>query len=886
MLLGIAGIRIMELSPVAKHFSFQRGIKIKKPSQTLTPLMQQYWDVKSKYPGVILFFRLGDFYEMFGDDAIKVAPVLEIVLTQRTSTPMCGVPYHSVNAYIKKLIVKGFKVAICEQLEESGATKGIVKRGVTKVITPGTILEDTLLESKENNFLMSIIFDETTMSAAFATADISTGEFFTAETTLKSIETEISKYNPGELIVSADNIQHDQIANFIAAIKIPVSDINNSFFDFNNSQKIIAGLFDDNATKKFGLNKKEIVCACGALLSYIKEMQPQSVSIFSDIKYIRNSDFMYLDNVAIKNLELLNSMSNGKAINSLLSVIDSTKTSMGARAVRQWLIKPLLDISKIVNRQNIVKFFIENSTIRKDIIEKFKTISDIERIIARVSSGVANPKDLAALKYSLETINDISKIIKSAKGLNFNIPENVQVIDKISSHLFDEPSVSLKDGNVIKNGVNAELDDLRKITTDAKTYISSLETKERTSAGINNLKIGYTSVFGYYIEISKSNVALAPKHYVRRQTVATGERYITKELEALEEKILSAQEKTLRLESTIFNTLRYEIASFTTDILKTSQIIAEIDIFCGFAVNALEYNYVCPSMSNGKELHISDGRHPVVERILKTGEFTANDITFDENSRIIILTGPNMAGKSTYLRQTALIVIMAQIGSFVPASVAKIGLVDRIFTRIGAGDNLAGGESTFMVEMSETANILNQYTEKSLIILDEVGRGTSTYDGMSIAWAIIEFFADVKRKANAGAKILFATHYFELTGLFETLKSVVNYSVDVKEWNDDVIFLHKIVEGSADKSYGIYVAKIAGIPNQVIERAYKILNQLEINRIDTSNHDASRQMNFFLKPKVEYQEPQILTDLKNVDINKLSPIDALNLIHEWKDKYK
>ena len=847
--------------------------------------MQQYWDIKFKYPGVILFFRLGDFYELFGDDAIKAAPVLEVVLTQRTGAHMCGVPYHSVNTYIRKLITKGFKVAICEQLEESGVAKGIVRRGVTKVITPGTILEDTLLESKENNFLMSIIFDEMTMSTAFAVADISTGEFFTAETTLKSIETEISKYNPGELIVSADNIQHARIADFITTIKIPVSDINNSFFDFDNAQKIIAELFDDNATKKFGLYKKEIVCACGSLLSYIKEMQPQSVGIFSDVKYIRSSDFMYLDNGAIKNLELLNSMSNGKTANSLLSIMDSTKTSMGARTVRQWLIKPLLDISKIVNRQNIVKFFIENSAIRKDIREKFKTISDIERIIARVSSGVVNPKDLVALKCSLETINDISKIIKSADGLNLSIPENVQVIDKISSHLFDEPPVSLKDGNVIKNGVNAELDDLRKISTDAKAYISSLETKERTSVGINNLKVGYTSVFGYYIEISKSNVALAPKHYVRKQTVATGERYITEELKALEEKILSAQEKTLRLESDIFNTLRHEIASFTTDILRTSQIIAELDIFCGFAVNALEYNYVCPSISDGKELYIRDGRHPVVERILKSGEFTANDIAFDENSRIMILTGPNMAGKSTYLRQTALIVIMAQIGSFVPASTAEIGLVDRIFTRIGAGDNLAGGESTFMVEMSETANILNQYTEKSLIILDEVGRGTSTYDGMSIAWAIIEFFADVKRKTNAGAKILFATHYFELTGLSETLKGIVNYSVDVKEWNGDVMFLHKIVKGSADKSYGIHVAKIAGVPNQVIERAYKILNQLEVNRIDT-NHDTSKQMNFFLKPEAEYQEPQILTNLKNIDINKLSPIGALNLIHEWKDKYK
>ncbi|GHT08282.1 DNA mismatch repair protein MutS [Endomicrobiia bacterium] len=845
--------------------------------------MKQYWNIKAKYSGMVLFFRLGDFYEMFGDDAVKAAPVLEVVLTRRVGIPMCGVPYHSVNSYIRKLITKGFKVAICEQLEESGTTKGIVKRGVTKVLTPGTILEDTLLESKENNFLMSVIFDDTAASATFAAADISTGEFFVSETTLKSIEAEVLKYNPGELIISAGSMQNKHISDFTAKLKVTVSDIDNSFFDIEKAQNITAELFGGNAVKKFGLNKKEIVCACGALLAYIKEMQPQSVSIFSEIKYIRNSDFMYLDTAAVKNLELLNSMTSGKTENSLLSVMDSTKTPMGARTIRQWLIKPLLDISKIKNRQNIVRFFIKNPNVRKEIVEKLKTVSDIERITARVSSGSANPKDLTALKNSLKTINNISEIIKSAEGLGFNIPENAQITNKISSYLSDEPPVSVKDGNVIKNGVAAELDELRKISTDTKAYISNLEAKERATSGINNLKIGYTSVFGYYIEISKSNAASAPKHYVRKQTVTAGERYITEELKILEEKILSAQEKTLRLENSLFNNLVQEISVFTADILKTSQIISEIDIFCGFAENATEYNYVCPKISEGRELSIKDGRHPVVERILKNGEFTANDIAFDENSKIMILTGPNMSGKSTYLRQTALIVIMAQIGSFVPSQSAEIGLVDKIFTRIGAGDNLAGGESTFMVEMSETANIMNQYTQRSLIILDEVGRGTSTYDGMSIAWAIIEFFADDKRKANTGAKILFATHYFELTGLSETLKGVVNYSVDIKEWNGDVIFLHKIVKGSADKSYGIYVAKIAGMPHQVIERAYEILSRLEKNSVEYSKRDESPQIEFFSDSG---GEPQILTELKNIDIDSLSPIEAFNIMHNWKNKYK
>ncbi|MCL2390708.1 MAG: DNA mismatch repair protein MutS [Endomicrobia bacterium] len=841
--------------------------------------MAQYWNIKAKYSGMVLFFRLGDFYEMFGDDAVKAAPVLEVVLTQRTGMPMCGVPYHSVGAYIRKLINKGFKVAVCEQLEEPGATKGIVKRGVTKVITPGTVLEDLLLDSKENNFLMSVIFDETSMSAAYAAADISTGDFFTAQTDIKSIEAEISKYNPGEIIFSSKNMQNLRMSDFVSKLKTPFSEVGEDFFDFENAKNIIAEVFKERA-KAFGLDKKEIISACGAVLSYVKENQPLSLGIFSSINYIKNSDFAQLDATAVRTLELLNSMTTGKTENSLLDVLDSTKTPMGARALRQWLVKPLMDVKKIENRHNAVRYFIENGFTRKEISEKMKSVSDIERIIARISSATATPRDIVALKNSLITINEISEIIKKEEGLSLEIPQNAVVIEKITSFVTDEPPATLKDGNVIKSGVNAGLDELRKISTDAKTYISDLEAKERQESKINNLKIGYTSVFGYYIEISKSNIHLAPKHYIRKQTVANGERYITDELKTLEEKILSAQEKILRLESDIFNSLRQELSLFTSDILKTSQIISEIDIFCGFASNALEYNYSCPEINDGNDLYIEEGRHPVIERILKEGEFVANDVSFDENSRITILTGPNMSGKSTYLRQTALIVIMAQTGSFVPAKSARIGVVDKIFTRIGAGDNLAGGESTFMVEMVETANILNQYTKKSLIILDEVGRGTSTYDGMSIAWSIIEYFADERRAANKGAKILFATHYFELTGLAQSFKGIKNFSVSVKEWNGNVVFLHKIVEGSADKSYGIHVAKIAGIPHQVIEKAYKILKNLEANQIEPSKCGEVPQMEFFAST-----EPQIMVELRNVEPDTLSPMEAFNIIREWKNKY-
>lgn len=841
----------------------------------MTPLMRQYWDIKAKYSDMVLFFRLGDFYEMFSDDAIKIAPVLEVVLTQRSGVPMCGVPYHSVNSYIKKLITKGLKVAICEQLEVPGSVKGIVKRGVTKVITPGTVLEDLLLESKENNFLMSLVFDDVLLSVAFAAADISTGDFFTFEVALKSIETEISKYNPGELIVSSVTTRNRLILDSLAKFKIPISDVNDSFFDIENAKKMVWEVFGNDALKKFKLDKKEIICACGALIAYVREIQPRSVDIFFNIRHISNSNFMYLDSTAIKNLELLSSTSNRKTTSSLLSVVDSTKTAMGARTIRQWLVKPLLDISKIKIRQNRVKFFIDNSDLRKKIVEKLGTISDVERIIARITSGNVNPKDMVVLKYSLKTFNDISEVMRCENLLDFNIPDNSQVIDKISLYLFDEPSVSLKDGGVIRNGVNDELDELRRISDDAKSYISILETKERSLSGIGNLKIGYTSVFGYYIEISKSNIALVPKHYVRKQTVAAGERYITEELKTLEEKILSSQEKILRLETNVFNALRLEISTFSSNILRASQIISEVDIFCGFASNAVEYNYSCPKISCNRDFYIEGGRHPVLERILKSGEFTANDISFRDDSSIMILTGPNMSGKSTYLRQIALIIIMAQMGSFVPAYSVKIGLIDRIFTRIGAGDNLADGESTFMVEMTETANILNQYTERSLIILDEVGRGTSTYDGIAIAWAIIESFAGDKRKS----KVLFATHYFELTALSKEFKEIVNYSVSVREWNGRVIFLHKIVQGSTNKSYGIYVAKIAGIPHQVIERAYNILSKLEVNAIDLK-YDNNLKSKFFSTNK-----PNIFEELKSTDMNALNPIEAFKLLCTWKKRY-
>ncbi|MBO7431487.1 MAG: DNA mismatch repair protein MutS [Elusimicrobia bacterium] len=859
----------------------------KKDTNQVTPLMQQYLNIKANYPDVILFFRLGDFYEMFGDDAIKAHKILEVILTKRQTTPMCGVPYHSVNNYIRKLVKAGFKIAICEQLEDPATVKGIVKRGVVRVITPGTILEDNLLDSKQNNFLMSVILDSLDKNVAIAISDISTGDFFTYRSTLSNLENEITKYKPNEIIVSQKDSVNEKLQTILQKFEILASPIKDIYVDSSYCEQFIKKTLNVNSLTHFNIaDKPDIISAVGAIFVYIQENQPQTISILQNIKYIENNDFMVLDSVAIKNLEILRSLATLKQEGSLLDAIDSTTTPMGARLLRNWLIKPLLNVSEIINRQNKTKIFVENTSLKEDLRQDLKSVCDLDRIVSRIISGGANPKELLSLKDSLIIINNILKKLEpisyfAGSNIDKTVAENI--INKIENYIEPETPILLKDGNVIKSGVSKELDEYRLLSRDAKKYISDLEIKEREKTGINTLKIGYTSVFGYYIDVTKSNVHLVPQEYIRKQTLTNSERYITQELKTLEEKIISAQDKIIKLETEIFVSLRQEIATYSNYILNLSSEIAELDIYLSFADNAIRYNYCCPQISDSKNLVLKDARHPVVEQILKSGNFVANDINLnDTTDRVMIITGPNMSGKSTYLRQTALIVIMAQIGSFVPCSYAEIGIVDRIFTRIGAGDNLAGGESTFMVEMSETANILNQYTDKSLIILDEVGRGTSTYDGMSIAWAIIESFSDMSNKNNKGAKVLFATHYFELTSLANK-NGIINKSVDVKEWNGNVIFLHKIVDGAADKSYGIHVAKIAGLPYKVTKRAYEILNGLEKNlHKNFSKFETEiQQPNLFTSI-----EPEILVELSKVDVDSLRPIDALKLLSEWKDKYK
>ena len=858
----------------------------KKDVNQVTPLMQQYLNIKSQYPDVILFFRLGDFYEMFGDDAVKAHSILEVILTKRQNTPMCGVPYHSVNNYIRKLVKAGFKIAICEQLEDPEAVKGIVKRGVVRVITPGTVLEDNLLDSKQNNFLMSIILDDKLKNIAIALCDISTGDFFTYRTLFSNLENEITKYKPNEIIVSQKDFTNERLQNILQKFDILSSPIKDIYVDSSYCNDFIKKTLNIQTLSHFNIaDKKDIISAVGSIFVYIKENQPQTISILQNIKFIESNDFMVLDYVAIKNLEILKALSTLKQEGSLLNAIDSTVTPMGARLLRSWLVKPLLNIQEITYRQNKTKLFIENSSLKDEVRDDLKSVHDLDRIVSRIVSGGANPKEILSLKDSLIIINNILKKLETVSYFNNNIDISVaiEIINKIEKYIEPEAPILLKDGSVIKTGISQELDEYRLLSKDAKKYISDLETKEKQNTGISTLKIGYTSVFGYYIDVTKSNIHLVPANYIRKQTLTNSERYITQELKTLEEKIISAQDKIIKLEREIYISLRQEIATYASYILNLASTVAELDIFLSFADNAIKYNYCCPLISNSKNLILKDARHPVVEQILKTGTFVANDITLnDTTDRVIIITGPNMSGKSTYLRQTALIVIMAQIGSFVPCSYAEIGIVDRIFTRIGAGDNLAGGESTFMVEMSETANILNQYTDRSLIILDEVGRGTSTYDGMSIAWAIIESFSDTNIKKNNGAKVLFATHYFELTSLANN-NGIINKSVDVKEWNENVIFLHKIVDGAADKSYGIHVAKIAGLPYTVTKRATEILRGLEKNL----NKNFSKFEKDIQQPTLFTSiEPEILIELRNTDIDSLRPIDALKLLSEWKEKYK
>ncbi len=873
----------------------------------LTPMMKQYLEIKKKYPDTILFFRLGDFYEMFNDDARIASRILQIALTSRTAgekrqikMPMCGVPFHAANSYIMKLINAGYKVAICEQMEDPKTAKGLVRREIIKIITPGTILEENNLNKKTNNYLLSFYIQEKTTGISYL--DISTGEFVTREIQTadnfdKLIDIIIS-INPSEILVPESYKENKvYIKNIIERLKLELEKLFiNYYSDWNFQYDVASGKIKEHfkilSSESFGIQEKSVsLIPAGALLTYIYETQKTILYHINKISNYVSDKYMVLDSVTLRNLEILDSEQKGSSL-SLIGVLDHTNTGMGSRELRKWLKQPLLDIGLIKTRHEIIQYFINFPDVKDNLMDLLSDIADIERITGKLGSSNINGRDLIALKNSISLFEKIDKLIDEqanellARNYRLSNSKLMEVYKIIDESIEDEPPVTIKEGGLIKSSYNEELKKLKDISTNSKEWLSSLQENERKRTGINSLKVGYTSVFGYYIEVSKANLSNVPANYIRKQTLVNGERFITPELKEYEATILGAEEKIKNLEYEIFLSIREKLLGYITYLQDVSKKIAELDCLLSLAEAAVKNNYIKPEITEDGVCVIKDGRHPVVEKSLGYNEFIPNDTELDTKENIIMMiTGPNMAGKSTYMRQVGLIVIMAQIGSFVPASYAKIGIVDRVFTRVGASDYLARGQSTFMVEMIETANILNNATKDSLIILDEVGRGTSTFDGISIAWAITEYIHN-----RIKAKTLFATHYYELTEIADILPCVKNYNIQVKEYGDKIIFLRKIIKGAADKSYGIHVAQLAGLPQEILDKSFIILKSLEnanynkngktkIGIVSFESSD-NNQMSLF-----DIENNKIKDELKEIDINKLSPFEALAKLKELKDKY-
>ncbi|OGJ41988.1 DNA mismatch repair protein MutS [Candidatus Peregrinibacteria bacterium RIFCSPLOWO2_01_FULL_39_12] len=795
----------------------------------LTPMMAQYKQIKEKYKDCILMYRLGDFYEMFFEDAIEASKILQITLTSRNkgtdnNAPMCGIPYHAVDNYLAKLTRAGKKIAICDQMTEPDG-KGIVEREVMRVVTPGTTFDENILEQKANNYVSCVVKNGD--SFGFAYSDVTTGEFKVTEiNSYKNLESEMMRISPTECILDS-GLLDDKVLNLIFA---KVKYLHVFPYDyFKEPESDLKNYFQVKSLQGFGLdNKKLAISSSGMLFEYLRETQKTDLKHIQKISYYKISEFMPMDQALIKNLELFYAGKDGGRDGSLISVLDQTVSAMGGRLLKNWLIHPLLNKSVIEQRLNNVEIFVGNSSLLRDVRETLGKIFDIERLLSRLSLGTGNARDLIAMQESLKIIPALKNLIgnvfsdydKQLDGL-----ENLVAL--IERAIVEEPPLIVREGGMIKNGYNQELDELLSISTEGKTFITDLQKKEIARTGINSLKIRFNSVFGYYIEISKTNLGSVPEDYIRKQTLVNAERFITPELKEYEEKVLNAEAKIKELEYELFYGVRIEVVKEIIKIQTNARVIAELDVLAALAYTAMKNNYCKPKILDEGVLEIKNGRHPVIEQLTFSGDFVPNDCVFDNDKRFLLITGPNMGGKSTYLRQVALIVLMAQIGSYVPAGSCKLGLVDRIFTRVGANDNLTAGESTFMVEMNEAAFILNQATDKSLIIFDEVGRGTSTYDGVSIAWAIMEFVHD-----SVKAKTLFATHYHELIELAEKLPNAVNLSVAVKEnESEGVVFLYKVVDGGVDKSYGIEVAKLAGLPVNVVSRARGVLKELENRHI-------------------------------------------------------
>ncbi len=859
----------------------------------LTPMMRQYMEVKQQYPDCFLFYRLGDFYEMFFDDAIEGAKILELTLTGRDCgleerAPMCGVPYHAVDTYVNKMISLGHKVAICEQMEDPALAKGLVQRSVTRVITPGTVIEEKMLDGTKNNYIFALNYDENGIGYAYA--DISTGAFVACETYGSDSQTvlfdELTRLAPSEIVANEKLFEQDYFTKRIRSgyYLEKLADVR---FHPDQAEKRLLEHFGVATLKGFGLERKTYaIGAAGALLSYLEETQKNALSHIHTIRYLNRSSFMQLDASTRRNLELTQPLQfNGSKKSTLLYLLDATKTSMGARLLRNWIDCPLQTKNDIVYRLQAVDTFYRDLRTRKTLREYLDSVYDIERLTSKIAYGTINGRDCIALLNSLRQITPISMLLCGipAEAIDTIVREldpMDDVIGLIDAAIDPNPPINIKDGGLIRKGYNQEVDELRAVSGDSQSMLDRIVAREREATGIKTLRIGYNRVFGYYIEVTKSFTQNVPYYYERKQTLANAERYITPELKELEQKILGAADRLLELETELFRGVREALLACTERLQQDAKLLSQLDVFQSLAEVAVSNKYVMPTICDDSIIRIINGRHPIVERSLRN-RFIPNDVTMDTSeNRLLIITGPNMAGKSTYMRQVALITLMAHIGSFVPADEAEIGIVDRIFTRIGASDDLASGQSTFMVEMSEMANIINNATKDSLLILDEIGRGTSTFDGLSIAWSVLEHIAN---PILCGAKTLFATHYHELSELEGKLEGVVNYRITVKEVGDDVLFLRKIVRGSADKSFGIQVAKLAGLPDSILSRAKEILRDLEQSDLLVRESNPPEEQTKTVENRVQ---TSILNDLGKIDLERMTPIDAFMKLHAYIDALK
>ncbi len=877
----------------------------------LTPMMKQYMETKSQYQDCILFYRLGDFYEMFFDDALTASRELEITLTgkncgQEERAPMCGVPYHAVEGYLNKLVSKGYKVAICEQMEDPKQAKGIVKREVVRIVTPGTNLDAQALDETKNNYIMCIVYIADRYG--ISVADISTGEYLVTELPDSSrLMDEISRFVPAEIICNeAFYMSGMDLDGLKDRFGVTIYSLESWYFDDSLCREKLLEHFHVSGFGGLGLEDYDCgIISAGALLQYLLETQKNSLSNLTHITPYVTGKYMLLDSATRRNLELCETLREKQKRGSLLWVLDKTKTAMGARMLRKYVEQPLISKKDIVLRLDAVEELKNLAISREEIREYLSPVYDMERLLTKITYGTANPRDLTAFKTSLEMLPPVRYLLEEMQSdLLKEIHEDMDSLEDLCtllrSAIRDEPPIAMKEGNIIRDGYNEEVDKLRRAKSDGKDWLAKLENEEREKTGIKNLRIKYNKVFGYYLEVTNSYKSMVPDYYTRKQTLANAERYITPELKELEDMILGAEDKLYALEYELYCGVRDQIASQVERIQRTAKAVARLDAVASLALVAERNGYVRPNINEKGVIDIKDGRHPVVERMIPNGTFIANDTYLDDKKhRISIITGPNMAGKSTYMRQTALIALMAQIGSFVPASRADIGLSDRIFTRVGASDDLASGQSTFMVEMTEVANILRNATSRSLLILDEIGRGTSTFDGLSIAWAVIEYISDSRL---LGAKTLFATHYHELTELEGKISNVNNYCIAVKEKGDDIVFLRKIVKGGADKSYGIQVAKLAGVPDLVIERAKEIVEELsneditaKVSEIAAKERTTKKKQKTRRYDEVDIaqmslfdtvKDDDVLEELKNIDVGNMTPIDALNTIYRLQNKLK